>query len=138
MHSLDIDTQRTRKRCAHRHRKSVRFRTRAHREYRLAVARTDTTAYTDITEYLRRFPAFQSRNALIAAQSALTVLDVVQLPVMLSMGRARNHPGDTADRRRIAGGERPLDRLVDIAFALATVRMLLSIPCTLAALSGPQ
>ena len=73
-----------------------------------------------------------------AAQPALTVLDVRRLPVMLSMGRARNHPGDTADRWRIAGGECPLDRLVDIAFALATVRMLLSIPAAHIHLHGTE
>lgn len=71
-----------------------------------------------------------------AARPALTVLDVRRLPVMLSMGRAGNHPGDTAYRRRIAGGERPLDRLVDIAFALAAVRMLLSIPVAHSRLHG--
>lgn len=73
-----------------------------------------------------------------AAQPALTVLDVRRLPVMLSMGRGGNHPGDTAHRRRIAGGERPLGDFVDIAFALAAVRMLLSIPAAHNRLQGAE
>ncbi|ARF90417.1 uncharacterized protein BCN122_III0386 [Burkholderia cenocepacia] len=66
MHGLDIEsgTRRTRKRCAHRHRKSVRFRTRVHREYRLAGAPTDSAALIDIAGYRRRLDASWSRRAL--------------------------------------------------------------------------
>ncbi|WP_241331410.1 hypothetical protein [Burkholderia cenocepacia] len=79
MRSLDIDngTRRTRKRCAHRHRKSVRFRTREDREYRLAVALTDASAFIDIAECRRRLDGSRSRKTLARiAQPALTVLDV--------------------------------------------------------------
>lgn len=122
-----------------RHWKSVRFHTWARRKYRLAFAPIDTPAFSDIAEYRRRLDGSRSLRALTrAAQPALTALDVRRPPVMLSVGRSGNHPGDTADRRRIAGGERPLHRVVDIALALAAVRMLLPIPAAHNRLHGAE
>ena len=143
----------SRARCRHRKRSSAHDKTLrapaseigtvpylgARRKYRLAFAPIDTPAFSDIAEYRRRLDGSRSLRALTrAAQPALTVLDVRRPPVMLSVGRSGNHPGDTADRRRIAGGERPLHRVVDIALALPAVRMLLPIPAAHNRLHGAE